>query len=140
KGLGKNNLKPNEAIVEIIIPKLSDTYRSAFYKIGSRKAVTISKLNGALVVNMDYSNNIIKNVNAFLGSLGPKAFKSHMVEKALIGRTPSKKLLDDFEDALTKQVDEAIPDRSSRLYKRQAIKGMAVKLFIDLFGQSGIRG
>ncbi|SHD76379.1 FAD binding domain-containing protein [Schnuerera ultunensis] len=139
KGSGKKNLKPNEAIIEIVIPYLKDTCSSAFYKIGSRKAVTISKLNGAVVVDINLNNTIV-NAKVFLGSLGPKAFRSIMAEKVLMNKKPNKELLSEFQNILMKQVDEAIPGRGSQLYKRHAIKGMCEELFIRLFGESCIRG
>lgn len=132
-GSGRNNLKSDEVIIEIVIPKLNDNYISAFEKLGSRKAVTISKINGAVVVKYNSDKNIIEDARVFLGALGPKAFRSQCGEKALIDRAPTQAVLNDFCHALINQVDTAIGGRSSQAYKREAIKGIAHDIFNKLF-------
>ncbi|WP_432408725.1 FAD binding domain-containing protein [Wukongibacter sp. M2B1] len=133
-GSGRNNLKFNEAIIEIVFPKLADGYISAFTKLGTRKAVTISKINGAVVLKYNSYDNLIEEARVFVGALGPKAFRSEIAEKVLINKTPSEKLFREFSDALTEQVDISIAGRNSQAYKREAIKGVAHDIFYKLFG------
>ncbi|RKD32939.1 FAD binding domain-containing protein [Thermohalobacter berrensis] len=137
KGSGFNYLQKDEAIIEIIIPKLGNEYLSAFGKLGSRTAVTIAKINGAILVKMDSTGKKIKKAYVSLGALGPKAFRSKIVEDRLIGKEISRQLFHDLCNSLIEQVDLAIKGRSSHPYKREAIKGMAQDIFIRLFG-SGV--
>ncbi|MEG3067798.1 MAG: hypothetical protein RQM95_06135 [Syntrophaceticus schinkii] len=54
-------------ITEIIIPVLGDAYRSTFAKLGSRTAVTIARLNIALVMKYDDTANTISDVRVAWG-------------------------------------------------------------------------
>ncbi|WZL73837.1 FAD binding domain-containing protein [Clostridiaceae bacterium 35-E11] len=136
-GAGKNSLKPDEAIIEIIIPALGKDYQSAFAKVGSRSRVTIAKMNIAAVVKVNEDNQMIEDVRIVLGALGPKAFRSSMVENILIGKKISEGVAAAFTDALTKQVDLAIPGRKSRVYKREAVKGLGDEIYHKLFKKTG---
>lgn len=133
-GSGRNNLKFDEAIIEIAFCRMSSEYISAFAKLGTRTAVTISKINAAVVLRYNRDENLIKEARVFLGALGPKAFRSEAAEEALISGNPSHELFKEFSEALTKQVDASIAGRSSQAYKRESIKGVAHDIFYKLFG------
>ncbi|PAB59313.1 FAD binding domain-containing protein [Anaeromicrobium sediminis] len=130
-GLGKNSLNRDEIIIEIIIPKYKG-YESAFAKLGSRTRVTISKLNMSVLLKKE--GNKILDSRVVLGALGPKAFRATMVEEFLNDKEIDEKLLDRFYEVLSKQVDEAIPTRKSRTYKREAIKGLGSDIYKQLLG------
>ncbi|SKC84842.1 FAD binding domain-containing protein [Maledivibacter halophilus] len=138
-GAGSNFLKKDEAIIEVSIPKYNENYLSAFSKLGSRTSVTISKLNAAALVKIS-NKNIIEDAYMFLGALAPKAFSCQLAEKVLLDKKPGMKVFKSFCEALTKQVDIAIPKRSSRYYKREAILGLAYDIFRKLFGEDILKG
>ncbi|OAA92190.1 FAD binding domain-containing protein [Clostridium ljungdahlii] len=129
-GINKNSLKNNEVIVEILIPIRDNTYKSAFYKIGSRSSVTISKLNMAVNVKI---RQVIEEVSVIIGSLGEKAFRSTICEEALINKKINQELFVNFKEKLKHQVDLSIPNRSSKVYKREAILGIADEIIKKLF-------
>jgi hypothetical protein len=54
-------------------------------------------------------------------------------EKALKNKEVIKELYNDYENELVKQVELAIPNRSSLGYKREAIKGLADSIFDEIF-------
>ncbi len=139
-GLGKTNIKNDEVIIEIIVPKQSAKVKSAFTKIGSRKAVTISKLNGVALVEQNEQTDIIEKAIVTIGVLDIKAFRSKIAEEVLVGSKPSLELFNKFAKTLIKQVDIAIPTRSSRHYKREAIRGIAYDIFVELFGNEVLGG
>lgn len=136
-GGGKNSLRPDEVIIEIIIPILGQGYKSAFAKVGSRSRVTIAKMNIAAVVKVNEANGMIEDARIVLGALGSKAFHSSLVENILMGKKISEDLAAAFVDGLTEQVDLAIPGRKSRSYKREAIKGLGDEIYHKLFEKTG---
>lgn len=131
-GMEKNYLEPNEVILEIKIPLLDQTYMTAFGKLGSRTAVTISKLNMAISINCEGENEPIKAINVALGALGPKAFLAKGVQDALIGKRLNDALVFKLETALVEQVKLSIAGRMSYNYKKEAIKGLAQDVFKSL--------
>lgn len=134
-GLGSTQIKQDEVLVKIRIPYGNDTVYSGFSKVGSRKSVTISKLNHA--VRLVFKDNHIAEAAIYFGSIGPKAIKAVNMEKYCIGREWNEALRAELLELGSEQVDEAIPTRASRVYKRTAIKGVISDVFDDIANQRG---
>ena len=138
-GSGKTCLTADELITGIDFPLLDGEYVSGFEKLGNRTAVTVARLNMAAVIKYDRDNNSIKEARIAVGALGETAFRLPEVEEILLGEiTPI--LFHRFEDRLTEAVDHAISGRYSQPYKREAIRGMAEDMFVNLFGANSIPG
>lgn len=135
----KTALSNKEVIIEIIIKKQTD-YIGSFAKVGSRKYVTISKLNSCLVVKYNKEKNIIEDAKIALGSLGEKCFISEIASDILINRRVDYSLLNDFQNVLTNQVDLSIKGRASCKYKREAVKGVGYDLLYQLFNDKILGG
>lgn len=131
-GSGRTSLQCDQVITDIIIPTLGDGYRSTFVKLGSRTAVTIAKLNIALIVKYDQAANTISDVRVGLGAIGVKAFRDLRVEGIMNGRQVSEDLAELFAEELSITVQKAIPGRYSLPYKMEAIKGLAHDAFDKL--------
>ena len=139
KSSGKTCLTSNELITGIDFPLLDGEYVSGFEKIGSRTAVTVARLNMAAVIKYDRDNRLIKEARIAVGALGETAFRLPEVEQILFGEiTPV--LFHRFEEMLTETVDREISGRYSQPYKREAIRGMAEDMFVNLFGANSIPG
>lgn len=103
-------------------------YNYYFGKIGSRTRVTISKLNMAALV--DVKDDVIKDIKLSFGALGKTAFRAENIESQLMGQ-PIHAIHDELFMNL---VDEKIPTRASRHYKREAIKALVYELVEELRG------
>lgn len=121
EGLEKNNLSIDEAITRIIIKK--DCRKSAFSKIGSRKAVTISKINCCGIAGLN-DDGIIENAVVYLGAVGPKPVRGTIIEGALMGRNINNLNISEIKEAVYSQIESLIPDRSSKHYKKSAALGL----------------
>ncbi|WP_286974845.1 FAD binding domain-containing protein [Acetomicrobium sp. UBA5826] len=121
KDINVSVLRPREVIWAFRIP-LRPHVRSAFVKVGGRKRVTISRLN--LAMSVEVTRNRLKRARIYLGTLGPRPLLAdkacQVCENAVLESFP----LDLFLDALADKVDEAIPTRPSRAYKRVAVRGL----------------
>jgi len=119
-GIGKTTLKEDEVITNIIIRKTN--HISSFAKVGSRKTVTISKINCCGKFNID-ENDFIKEAEIFMGAVGIKPVRADIVERELVG-----KKLDDINNNIDyfvqMQIENLIPDRSSKHYKKEAAIGV----------------
>lgn len=127
-GIGITTLKDDEIITNIIVKKSDDI--SAFSKVGSRKTVTISKINCCGKFKID-DNNIITESEIYMGAVGIKPIKAIIIENALKG----KKIEDmdsDLEEAVQMQIESAIPDRSSKHYKKIAAVGIIEDMLFGL--------
>jgi carbon-monoxide dehydrogenase medium subunit len=132
EGLEKNNLEDDEIVVGIIIDKVSS--KSAFEKVGARNSVTISKVNCCVKIDMDKEKNIT-NASVFLGAVGVKPIEGFLIEKELIGRNIREINISDFKDTIRDQIEEAIPNRASKKYKKEAAIGIIDEILKKLKDQ-----
>ncbi len=99
--------------------------RSGFAKLGARSAVTIAKLNAALVVECTGPDEVVTQARVAFGSLAPVAMVDPRCSEPLLGRPLGAESIQGFAEACAALVDRAIPRRASRGYKRMAIRGLA---------------
>ena len=121
-GISRSALTPGELLVRFRIPIQKN--RSAFAKIGSRKDVSIARLNMALSVDID--KDAIQSARIFIGTLGipvpaPEAERA-LQKSGIYGDTAL------YLDALTAVAEKSIPGRYSLPYKRVAIRGLGEDL------------
>ncbi|HOS69907.1 MAG TPA: FAD binding domain-containing protein [Bacillota bacterium] len=132
-GIGHTQINSDEVLVKVRIPYGRKPEYSSFSKIGSRKSVAISKINCA--AKIIFKDNCVAEATMYFGSIGPKAIKAAVMEKHCIGRAWDEKLLAELLELGSLQVDQAIPTRPSRYYKRIAVKGVISDVFNDIAGQ-----
>lgn len=138
-GSGKTLLKQDEVIWSIRIPKSNRL--SAFYKVGARKSVTVSKINGCISAVIE--NGIIKEPCIYLGAVGNKALKAPILEKAIDGKdiddfigqfnhikadTVNSTQIEWLKAASEAQIEANIPDRPSKQYKKKAVFGLLLNI------------
>jgi CO/xanthine dehydrogenase FAD-binding subunit len=132
-GSGRTALRCDQVIAEFAFPALSGGYRSTFVKLGSRTAVSIAKLNMAVVIGYDQAGGVISEARVGLGAIGTKAFREEGAEELLQGKAADERLRLAFADELSQAVERAIPGRYSLPYKREAIRGLADDAWTRLF-------
>lgn len=132
-GIGHTQIEPDEVLVKIRIPNGEKTAYSSFSKVGSRKNVAISKINYA--VKIVFENDHVAEAAMYFGSIGSKAIKAVAMEKHCIGRVWDETLMAELLELGSLQIDQAIPTRSSRHYKRIAVKGVISDVFNDIASQ-----
>lgn len=134
-GFYQNILDSAEIISEIIIP-ITDKFNFLYFdKVGSRRSVTIARLN--LGSKLEIEETMIKDAVICFGALSEKPLRAENIEKYLTGKKISEINTFEYNQLLKKVVDQAIPGRYSQQYKRNAICGLGdnlikrLKLFVD---------
>ena len=135
EGREKNRLGPGEMILEFHIPKRA--CRSAFAKVGSRKAVTISKINGC--IRTEVKEGILRDPVVYLGAVGIKASRASFIEDALEGKNLEELCVESIKEEIYRQIEENIPDRPSKHYKKSAAMGV-VDTFLEELKKEGKEG
>jgi len=121
-------------IVAVVLPGAGLRPASAFVKLGPRRDLTIARLS--LAAMADTGRGRLDDLAVVAGALGPRPIRLERAGAALAGRAPDRASLAGFLDALTAEVDAAIPDRPSRAWKRRAIRGLGLDLVARLMGLS----
>lgn len=127
-GLGKTFLKETDVILWFEIKK-SPAF-SGFAKIGSRKSVTISKVN--VCIRGEVESGILKKVSVCLGAVGAKAKAAPIIEMALEGADTSHLCCEKIRTAVYEQIEDNIPDRISKHYKKSATFGIVSDVLNEL--------
>lgn len=127
-GSCKTVLVDDEMIMGFMIPKTEGI--SAFGKIGSRKAVTISKINGC--VYLSTVGKQIKSSRIFMGSVGVTPSRCELIEKAIEHQNLDELEISVVRDASKNQIESLIPNRSSKKYKSSAVQAMMEDVIEDL--------
>ena len=110
EGLERNRLEEKEVLTRFIVKK--DSSISGFSKVGSRKAVTISKINGC--VKTVLKEERLTQVIVYLGAVGAKAARAGYIERALEGQKLEEIDFGSLKEAAYAQIEANIPNRSSK--------------------------
>ena len=128
EGLEKTSLGEREVILKFVLRKQKAL--SGFAKVGARKAVTISKINGCICTEIKEGCMIHPVV--YLGAVGAKASRARLIEECLEGCMLSGCDEEKVRDAVYAQIEENIPGRPSKHYKKSAAFGVIDKILDDL--------
>lgn len=134
-GVRKIDRKPDELITEIIFPEVKYT-GDMWYKVGSRKADSISKVMVAGFYEIT-GKSLTKFALSF-GSVSVKAVRSHEIENEIIG-LEIKELearRDEFVEKYGKFVTPIDDQRSNANYRRQVAKNIVAE-FLDRIVKGG---
>lgn len=131
KGVRKIDLASNELIEEIIIPHQKFDV-AHWYKVGSRKAESISKVMFAGAYTLD--GNKIKDVRLVLGSVFIKAVRSHELEKEIESLTIDqlKLKVEEFVGKYSNVISPIDDQRSTKEYRYEVAKNIVRKFLLDL--------
>jgi len=121
----QTTLKCSEAILDLRFALPDPPAVSTFVKLGSRRTVTIARLNLALALCLKPASTTVSTARVALGAAGRTVFRSAAAER-LLGRIDLfRPAADDLADILVREIETAIPGRYSLPYKRCAIVGLA---------------
>ncbi len=121
-------------IVNVILPGSKLLPRSAFAKLGSRRDLTIARINMAAMA--EFSDGRFGSLRLVAGALGPRPIRLVRAENALWGQRLAPAQLRVFLQALSADVDTAIAGRASQAWKRRAVRGLGLDLIARLCGLS----
>ena len=132
QGRKKLDLKPDELIVEIIIPRFGiDNYY--YKKVGARDALAISRSSFAGIIEME--GNVIRHLATAFGAVADVILRPIEVDEMLIGKTltQAKELKGDYLKAMREAI-VPIRGRVSIEYR----KDVAMNLLKDFLSSKGI--
>jgi len=122
RGGERERLQPDEIICQVRVPRAgSGETRSAFVKLGRRKALAISRLNLALYLEMRGEG--FARVRLAVGAAGPAPFRVIGAEQALEQKGCSIQATE-IMDQVSRAVAASLGDRPSAPYKTLAVKGL----------------
>lgn len=116
RGPGETVRKPDELIVEVLVPLLKG--KSVFLKVGRRKAMTLSVVNVA--VRLEMAGQTCKDARIALGSMAPTPIRCYQAEGLLKGKGIDQKLIHRCAAEAVAESDPIDDGRASAWYRIKA--------------------
>jgi xanthine dehydrogenase YagS FAD-binding subunit len=91
----EHDLATGEMIVGIDVPVVPALKRSHYLKVRDRASYEFAAASAAVGVELEEDGHTIKDVRIALGGVGTKPWRAHAVERALIGKPLTEKVLRD---------------------------------------------
>ena len=116
-GPGKTVRRPDELLTAVRIP-LIEGRRSAFARLGTRKALAIARVSVAVVACVE-ADGRLRNVRVALGAVAPTVIRAARTEAALEGRVLDAEALDAASTAVRLDARPISDLRASDEYRRE---------------------
>lgn len=128
-GYKKMDLKDNEIITHIRIPKLKPGQFLKLFKVSRRKDMDISTVTAAYL--LDLKDDVISGARVVYGGVGPTVQRLPNTEDFLKGQTWSEATFAAAGDVARAEVAPQTDVRGSREYRLQLVKNLFLKLYYE---------
>jgi len=127
-------LKRDEIVTYIILPKISNLYIGDFYKLGRRRGVAISRISLSVLLHLE--DQIIEDLRIAGGAVTPVAMRFEEIEKKGKGKRVSKELLISLSQEIGKTVLKVTGLRWSSAYKLPVVQQSLYQLLVNILSKS----
>lgn len=121
-GYKQMDLRGDELIRRIRLPRAKNGWRQYYRKVGTRRAQAISKVCFAAAARMEGGR--IADVRIALGSVAPIVLRAVAAERILRGEKPSGTIVRDAQEALGREIAPIDDMRSTARYRRRVTQNL----------------
>jgi xanthine dehydrogenase iron-sulfur cluster and FAD-binding subunit A len=119
-GVRRTVMQPDEMLVDICFPALTENQRGTFLKLGLRNAQAISVINVAMVLTLEQGR--VEDAAITLGAVAPKIVRASEAEAALVGKVLTHDLINEAAKLSVKAADPIGDIRGSAAYRREMVR------------------
>jgi CO/xanthine dehydrogenase FAD-binding subunit len=121
-GYKKMNMRPDELIRAIRLPRTTNGWKHYYRKVGTRRAQAISKVCFAAAARVE--DGRIADVCIALGSVAPTPLRAIQTENLLRGEKPDSVVLSAAQAALASEIAPIDDMRSTARYRRRVAQNL----------------
>jgi CO/xanthine dehydrogenase FAD-binding subunit len=121
------DLRKDELIRSIRLPRRENNWTSFYRKVGTRRAQAISKVCFAAAARLEA--NRIAEVRIAVGSVAPTALRASETENMLIGELLSPAVSARAQEVLAREISPIDDMRSSARYRRRVAQNLLAEFF-----------
>jgi CO/xanthine dehydrogenase FAD-binding subunit len=129
-GYKRMDLRPDEIISRITLPRGRAAWRQAYRKVGTRKAQAISKVCFAAAA--DVEGGAIRDIRIAFGSVAPVVTRCAHAEAAVRGRQPDPSARDAARRALGRDIAPIDDLRSTAEYRMRVAENLLIQFLSEL--------
>lgn len=119
-------LKPDEIVTKIIVPLPSEKFKGEYYKLGRRRAVSISRIS--LAALLDFNDGIIDELRIASGAVTPIGTRFYDVERFAKGKTLNDQSVKEIAIRLGERILDVAGVRWSSEYKIPVVQQLCCQL------------
>lgn len=128
KGYRKTDLKPDELITSIYIPKPDENIIIKSFKISKRKDLDISTVS--LAVRLELENGIVKEIILVYGGMAETPKRAGITEELLKGKEWNRKNIESAMKVLEVEFNPISDARASAEFRKITAKNLLLKFYI----------
>jgi carbon-monoxide dehydrogenase medium subunit len=121
-GPGSTHIGEDEVLVDFILESPPEDSSAEFFKIGHRRALQCSVINGACYIALNSHDGTIEDARVVLGAVGPTVVRAVSSEKILIGEKPGSELFLEAGNAAARDCNPIDDLRASADYRHDMIR------------------
>jgi len=134
--VGEVKLEQGEILTKIIIKEENyKNYYGSYYKYAKRNAMDIAIQGCSVLVQID--NDIIKDVKIGYGVGGPIPMRCFEAEKSIKGKVISKETLEQFGDAVLKEVNPRTSWKATKEFRQHLANELAQRMLTKSIERAG---
>jgi CO/xanthine dehydrogenase FAD-binding subunit len=124
RGPGATHIRKDEILADLHLEKPPEFSGAGFFKLGNRKALQISIVNGACFLALNPQSGKIEKARVVLGAVAPTLVRAFSAENILVGQKPSANLFLEAGRAAAFDCSPIDDLRGSAKYRRDMIQVM----------------
>ena len=124
RGYKQMDLRPDELIRNIRLPRGRAGWKQRYHKVGTRRTQAISKVCFAAAIDLD--GRTVRDVRIALGSVAPIPFRAAATENLLRGQTLNSDLVHAAGETLAGEIAPIDDFRSTSRYRRRVAKNLVI--------------
>lgn len=129
-GYKRNAMLPEELLYAIHLPRRFALHKQYLRKVGTRRAMAISKVELAATALLQ--DQVVSEVRVAAASLAPFPARLYQVETALIGQAVNSHTIQAARDALLSEAKPIDDIRSTAEYRRQVAANLLEEFLMQL--------
>lgn len=134
EGPYRTSLADRDLILQIRIPKLAESVRYNFTKVGRRKALSISRMTIATLLETD-AEGVVTRFDMTVGATFPKPMVFPDISAMLVGKKPGGEDIRQVARALSDKIPEIAGIRASTRYKQPVCRRLSERILEELIGE-----
>lgn len=119
-GVRKTVMEPDEMLVDISFPAMTNSQRGTFIKLALRRAQAISLVNAAII--LDLKADTVKSASITLGAVTPIITHATKAEKFLVSKKLKDKVIEEAAELAVKSAKPIDDVRGSANYRREMVR------------------
>jgi CO/xanthine dehydrogenase FAD-binding subunit len=123
------DLRDDEIIASITLPRRQGSWTEMYRKVGTRRAQAISKVCVAAAATLD--SGMIREIRIACGSVAPVVVRCRRAEAALRGRVPDDALASAAAEALSEDIAPVDDIRSTARYRLHVARNLLIQFVTE---------